>query len=519
MRRQRWAPHPGRWAAYGRATAASGLLLLGVARAAVGQEEEGRRLYERWCLECHGAEGRGDGPAADRMLPRPRDFTAARYQVRTTGSGELPTDEDLRRVLRDGLPGTTMPGWPNLSSGEREAVIGYIKSLSRFFEGPAPEPLTFSSDPGSGGDALERGRQVYEVLECFKCHGTAGRGDGSSAPTLEDWRELPIRAADLTEPWFFNGGGGVEQIHARILTGLDGTPMPSAVEAVQAEIVTEDDIWYLAHYVNSLAPTTQPPVREVVRVRRWEAELPVEPDDPRWAEVEAVYFPLVGQVIRTPRLFAPTVDGVWVQGVHDGTELVLRLVWHDPSRSPDPAWDEWQEKVAATLYADGEPIPTAPLPDAFAVQFPLRVPEGNERPYFLMGSPRQPVGLWRWTSGVGVSEGQAAGLGSVTAVGSTGLTGAATYADGEWRLLFRRSLASEGEGPSFAEGVPIPAAFFAWDGSSGEEGRRGSISSWYYIFLEEAGSAMLFLAPLLAALFTGGLGLVAVRRARGRWEV
>lgn len=497
-------------------------LAAAVAAAPLAAQEGGRgaELYGRWCAECHGPEGAGDGPAADRMLPRPRDFTAARYQVRTTGSGELPTDADLSRVIRDGIPGTTMAGWPNLSSSDQREVIEYIKGLSPFFEGPAPEPMEFSSDPGGGEDAVASGRRAYETLECVKCHGEAGRGDGSSAPTLEDWRGLPIRAADLSEPWNFNGGSSVEEVHARILTGLDGTPMPSAIEALQADIVTEDEVWHLAHYVSSLAPVRSPRVRDVVRVRRLEGDLPTGPEDPAWEQTEAAWFPLAGQVIEPPRQFAPTVDGVWVEGLHDGEEIALRLSWGDPSRSPDPAWDEWQGRLAEALFADEVEIPTGPLPDAFAVQLPFEIPEGSERPYFLMGGARDPVYLWRWDSREGVSEARATGLGSLEPIEGAGLEGTASFDRGRWRLALRRSLTAE-EGTAalaFREGVPIPVAFFAWDGSSGETGARGSISTWYYLLLEEPRSPIVFVVPLLAVVLTGGLGMLAARRARSRWR-
>lgn len=517
MRRPAWRPAA--------SAAFAGPLLLAAALPpavpmAAQEPDRGRAVYDRWCAECHGAEGRGDGPAADRMLPRPRDFTGARYQIRTTGTGELPTDDDLLRVMRDGIAGTTMPGWPNLSRSDQRAVVDYIKGLSPFFEGPAPEPMAFSPDPGGGAEAVESGRRAYETLECFQCHGRAGRGDGSSAPTLEDWRDLPIRAADLTEPWNFNGGSSVEDIHARTLTGLDGTPMPSAIDALQSDIVSEDEVWHLAHYVSSLAPVRSPRIREVVRVRRVEdGGLPGGPEDEAWEEVEASWFPLAGQVIRRPRQFAPTVDGVWVQGAHDGSQIVLRLSWNDPSRSPDPAWDEWQARVAAALYADGTEIPTEPLPDAFAVQLPFEIPEGNERPYFLMGSERDPVYLWRWDVESGVSEARATGLASVETLEGAGLGGEARFADGRWRLVFRRPLAAAAETAlSFREGTPIPVAFFAWDGSSGETGTRGSISTWYYLLLEQPRSPVVFVVPLLAVVLTGGLGLVAVKRARSRWR-
>src|SRR2546428_10987324 len=71
----------------------------------------GKRVYVKWCAGCHGDAGAGDGPAASHMLPRPRDFTGAIYKIRTTASGQLPTDQDGLRSIDEGLPGTAMPAW------------------------------------------------------------------------------------------------------------------------------------------------------------------------------------------------------------------------------------------------------------------------------------------------------------------------------------------------------------------------------------------------------------------------
>jgi mono/diheme cytochrome c family protein len=98
------------------------------------------------------------------------------------------------------------------------------------------------SAPGADEAALAEGREFYEKIECNKCHGEAGRGDGPSAPTLEDDDDLPVRAADLTENWFFNGGGSVEEIHERLVTGLNGTPMPSFQDLIAAEFMTEEQL-------------------------------------------------------------------------------------------------------------------------------------------------------------------------------------------------------------------------------------------------------------------------------------
>ena len=402
-------------------------------------------------------------------------------------------------------------------------MIAYIKGFSRFFAaGPPPEPMDFGSDPGGGDEALRAGAAAYVALECEKCHGEAGRGYGTSAPTLEDWRGFPIRAADLTEAWLLNGGSSVEAIHTRVLTGLDGTPMPAAIDAMNSGVVSPDQVWYLAHYVASMGPRDMPRVRDVVRVGRVEGPLPADGSDEAWAGAGTFYFPLAGQIVEPPRNFSPTVDGIYVQGLHDGTEMALRIRWHDPSESPDPAWDEWTVKILATLDLDGaDPVATdstgallARAPDAFAIQFPFEIPEGMERPYFLRGDARNPVYLWMWSSEGGLSEGRGRGLGNEEALGGGDLRGEATWEEGRWTLVVRRPLISEGEGLDFAEGVPIPVAFQAWDGSSGETGRRGSISTWYYVLLEQPASRRVVIAPLVAVLLTGAFGLVLVRRAR-----
>ena len=295
--------------------------------------------------------------------------------------------------------------------------------------------------------------------------------------------------------------------------------MPAYSDAVASEIVTDKEVWDLAHYLASLSPAETPRIRDVVRVVRLEGDLPSDPGDIFWEDVEAFYFPLVGQVIESRRLFAPTVDGVWVQGLHNGEELTLRIRWNDPSRSPDPEWDEWQTRILATLDLDGADIPEGRPADALAIQFPTDIPEDAERPYFLMGDARNPVYLWQWNSESGLAEARATGLETNQPLDGMSLSGGAEYADGQWTLLANRTLESDQDGRlSFRDGTVIPIAFFAWDGSSGEVGSRAAVSSWYYIFLEEPASSSVVVTPLVAMLLTGGLGLVLVRRAQNRSE-
>lgn len=509
------------------AKAVGGALLLLLAGTTPGSSQDGdlargQEVYDRWCAACHGVEGDGLGPAAAWMLPRPRDFTRGLYQIRTTPGGDIPTDADIMQIIDEGMPGTTMPGWEDqLSRQDREAVLAYVKGFYPAFETlPAPEPLEFGGAPGASQERLEEGRAFYESIECWQCHGDAGRGDGPSAPELEDDWGHPIRAVDLTSNWQFNGGGTVEDIYRRLNTGLDGTPMPAFQDLVGSGFMTDDQLWNLSLYVRSLAPEDRPQVREVIRADQVApGELPATLADALWDEADSFYVPLVGQIIALPRWFDPAVEAVWVQALHDGEEIALRITWNDRSESPDPQWMEWQERVLPIMEPrEGDPVEPAPRPDRLVVQFPPLIPEGMDRPYFLMGTEQEPVYQWRWTSdGEGAEPANAFGIHDIRTLDGQIAT-EAIWEAGRWQLLLRRPLEPEGAGDRlrFQSGVPIPIAFFAWDGDHGEDGTRGAISSWYFIYLLEDPPASVYVGPLLAFFLTGGLGLVVVARAQRR---
>ncbi|MQA90463.1 MAG: c-type cytochrome [Gemmatimonas sp.] len=491
-------------------------------RAVAQTAEQGRLVYDRWCSSCHGAEGRGDGPAAAYMLPRPRDFTRGIYQIRTTPSGALPTDDDILRIIDNGMPGTAMPGWrETLGNSDRRALVAHLKTLSPFFESePTPETVALASPPSVSDEGLEQGRQAYDALECWRCHGQQGRGDGPSAHEQADDDGLPIRPADLTQSWRFTGGNTPEDIVARLMTGLDGTPMPSQADAVASGVVTEEQLLHLANYVRSLSPDEEPRIREVVRAALVLGELPAAADDPAWDEADEFYLPLSGQIIIQPRWFAPTVNAVWVKAMHNGGELVLRIRWHDPSESPEARWLEWQTRVLETMEPnEGGPTEPQVLPDAFSVQFPRAIPEGMDRPYFLRGNAQDPVYLWQWSSqSAGATEALASGIDSLESLTVTEgqVTAEASWQDGEWVLLLRRQLQAE-EGSdrlTFETGQAIPMAFQVWDGDNSEQGTRGAISTWYYIYLDEPGSNTIYAYPIAATALTFVLGLMVVLRAQ-----
>jgi DMSO reductase family type II enzyme heme b subunit len=157
-------------------------------------------------------------------------------------------------------------------------------------------------------------------------------------------------------------------------------------------------------------------------------------------------------------------------------------------------------------------------PDQLAIQFPVSIPTGMERPYFLMGSPSAPVYQWRWSSGSRSTAvaGLARGIDRFDPLSSGGVAAQAVYDHGQWRVVFTRGLASADTASQlpFRTGRAIPVAFFAWDGSNGEHGTRMGISTWYFLALDEPVPARVFISPVLAMVLTLGLGMLVVWRAQ-----
>lgn len=463
------------------------------ARAQPAGGDRGRQLYQQKCAGCHGDEGKGDGPAAELLVPRPRDFTSGKFKIRSTASGQLPTDEDLARVIRLGMPGTSMPGWGHvLREDDIRTLVAYVKGFYPGFKDARPEVVKLPPEVKPDARSVARGKEMFEAIECWKCHGRAGRGDPEPGSDLKDDWGQPIRPANLTKPWTFRGGASRQDVALRLATGLAGTPMPTFADSVERP----EDLWHLANYVRSLGPD-RPQWATVLTVLPVSGDVPSDPGAAFWDRIPPVHFPLVGQVIVDPRNFHPTVDMLTVRAVHTSAEIVFHLTWDDPTPS--------------------DPRQGAPRPDRIAVQLPAR--GVSERPYFLMGDAARPVYLLTWEAGAGVGEAVAEGPGRIVAQSGEALQarGEAAYEAGRYRVVIRRPLRTpEARDFEFSVGTFFPVAFWAWDGSAGEEGPRAAVSAWYYGRLEGPPSPRPFVIPPLAVLGTVLLELGIVRWARSR---
>lgn len=200
---------------------------------------KGQGLYRQHCVHCHGVTGDGKGPTAAFLKPYPRDFTMRKFKFNSTAIGERSTDDDLHRILMNGINGTAMPSFALLDRGEIEALVDYVKYLGirgemerllvelavdadeqieidpaeiigdpsdpDYDEGlvgiinkwknatPAVEPdapnvplVSESSESWSDEQkqqlfaSVDRGRELYYTVKanCFSCHGPTQLGDG-----------------------------------------------------------------------------------------------------------------------------------------------------------------------------------------------------------------------------------------------------------------------------------------------------------------------------------------------------
>jgi len=461
-----------------------------------GDPARGKAIYQKKCALCHGEDGAGDGPGAATLDPKPRDFTKGLYKVRTTASGRGPSDADLFRIITEGMPGTSMPSWKSLPEKDRWDLVAYLKTFAPDRFGEPLKAAGLPEEVAPSRESLARGKEMFEAIECNKCHGGAGRGDGPSAPELKDDWGNPIRPANLTKPWTFRGGSSARDIATRLATGLMGTPMPAFIDSVEKP----EDIWHVANYVKSLGPDT-PDMATILPVHPVQGEIPDDPAAPFWNRQAPANFPLAGQVILDPRNFTPSIDMITVRAVYSDTEIAFHLSWDDPTASkPNP-----QTKTFA---------------DQIALQFPAKLSEGNERPSLLMGDGGNPVYLLRWASDTGVEEASAGGLGAVSPFkqADTRAKGRAEFTDGRYRLVIKRPRVAPPQtaAPSFSAGAFIPVAFFAWDGGRGEAGTRFSMSSWYYLRVEPPPSRGRWVYPPLVVCAVIGVEIWGLRRFRRR---
>ena len=105
-----------------------------------GDPNQGKKLYELYCFNCHGAHGQGDGPIAAALDPKPRDFTTGRFYIDANANNATGEDVDVARVILEG-PGAfggshAMPGWKDTMSPEQvRDIVAYVEQIAKNHRG------------------------------------------------------------------------------------------------------------------------------------------------------------------------------------------------------------------------------------------------------------------------------------------------------------------------------------------------------------------------------------------------
>ena len=438
------------------------------------QRAAGKVIYDAKCSQCHGYDGAANSVARDYLRPQPRAFTSGTFKFRSTESGELPTHEDLKSSIRNGMPYTSMPAWPDFSNEELDNLAYYIKTFSDdFIDYGDVQPVAFPSAPSYDPANVERGRVVYEENQCLDCHGELGLGDGPSAPTLVDKWDQPIRPADLTKRWTFRGGATREDIYQTFVTGLDGSPMPSY------NIQPVEDAWALVDYVYSLGEADEANYATVLAATLVEGPFDISQGASIFEDAPLAMFPVAGQIIEPGRAHFPGVNAVNAQAIVNETDLAMMVTWHDMAAETDGVNGPNME-VPDDDDMNG-PIEAA-ISDAIGIILPSEPTAGAEKPYFMMGDKSNSVDLWfADLAGTDCDLYVGKGTGSLTRAESD-IRIAHSYENGKWTVLLQRSLSSE-NGISFSPGTFTPIAFSVWDGWNKERGNKRGLTSWYSLYL------------------------------------
>jgi mono/diheme cytochrome c family protein len=220
-----------------------------------GHTDSGRQLYYRYCWGCHGARGNGDGENAPYLNILPRNFVAATFKCRSTPTGTLPLDQDLYNTLIRGINFTNMPSWAALTDQQRADLVAFIKTFSPRWKTEKPgDPIQIPAESALTVASIKHGSELFQKLECWKCHGQEGRGDGPSASTLTDSNDQPIRPYNFTSDNRSKCGRTNQDLYKIFMTGLDGTPMPSF-----ADVIKPEDAWDLVHFLRTLQYNNKSP--------------------------------------------------------------------------------------------------------------------------------------------------------------------------------------------------------------------------------------------------------------------
>lgn len=253
----------------------------------------GGKLYRRHCLHCHGLSGDGKGPTGAWVNPPPRDYRQGIFKFTSSSQGQgerKPRREDLKRILYNGIDGTSMPSFHLLKPDEIEALVSYVIHLSIRGQTEYVTILDLIREPESDMKIYERVREnAQTIIEqwlkaqeseikpvkvpeykseeerlesavrgfrifstkdqggCIQCHVNFGR----DAPLYYDAWGTVVRPRNLYANQI-RGGRRPIDLYWRIHSGINGANMPAVITSEADLQQKEDWIWDIVSFLQML---------------------------------------------------------------------------------------------------------------------------------------------------------------------------------------------------------------------------------------------------------------------------
>lgn len=144
-------------------------------------------IYEAQCAACHGAQGRGDGPAATpAMDPAPANFHDAERMRSRSVYG-------LYNTITLGVADTAMPGFKQISDEDRWALAFFVAAMRH-------DPAALAAGQAAWRDG--QGRQTLRSLQALvtMTPGEVAAAEGEPAAAAQAWLTANPGALDEGKP-------------------------------------------------------------------------------------------------------------------------------------------------------------------------------------------------------------------------------------------------------------------------------------------------------------------------------
>lgn len=284
-------------------------------------------------------------------------------------------------------------------------------------------------------------------------------------------------------------------------------------------------------------------------------QVPLDPQDGLWGQAEVLDVPLAPQAVVKPRRYEPGVETVAARALYDGERIAVRLEWEAPEK---------RDGIGAV----------GTFRDAVAIEFPAELTA--KTPYFAMGEPSNPVTIYQWKADwehgrlydadeaypnmavdwypfAGrdpgeIAEGadygkvesakvfhtswsagntlgnlplqeqtpveklQAEGFGTLSPADNQDGQGKSVWKEGRWSVCI--SIPRAQDRFVFDQKKTIPIAFAGWNGATGERGGEKSVSTWYFLALEQHTGLFTYLSPLAIVAGVAAVQLAGLRLLR-----